>query len=147
MSTSESNNNKKLFTNQNRETVTPNMDFNLSEPVRARDTNNDAFANAFPLTTRLETRFRDDSEKLHSDLVGVSLDPRATPFEAEAEDGDAEEAEKGAGHYSIEEDEGLFSLPVTWSNIKTRKAVSKVRQRAKTSLSRDDKRKVAGKRW
>ena len=106
------------------------MDFNLSEPVRdrARDTNNDAFANAFPLTTRLETRFRDDSEKLHSDLVGVSLDPRATPFEAEAET-EAEEAEKGAGHFSIEEDEGLFSLPVTWSNIKTRKAVSKVRQR------------------
>ena len=104
------------------------MDFNLSEPVRdrARDTNNDAFANAFPLTTRLETRFRDDSEKLHSDLVGVSLDPRATPFEDEAEDG---EAEKGTGHFSIEEDEGLFSLPVTWSNIKTRKAVSKVRQR------------------
>ena len=125
------------------------MDFNLSEPVRdrARDTNNDAFANAFPLTTRLETRFRDDSEKLHSDLVGLSLDPRATAFEAEAE-AEAEEVEKGAGHFSIEEeDEGLFSLPVTWSNIKTRKAVSKVRQRAKTSLSRDDKREVAGKRW
>lgn len=107
------------------------MDFNLSEPVRDRSREiSDAFTNAFPLTTRLETRFRDDSEKLHSDLVGVSLDLGATPTCQEVED----EVEKGAGQFSIEEDEGLFSLPVTWSNIKTKKAISKVRRNGKEKL-------------
>lgn len=101
------------------------MDFNLSEPVRDRSKDvNETFNNAFPLTTRLETQFRDDSEKLHSDLVGVSLDLGATPTLEE------EEPDEGAG---IDEDEGLFSLPVTWSNIKTKKAVSKVdRENGKT---------------